>query len=392
MVILRNIQKKLVAVIVAGILCTPVVVDVMMVRSAEGISLACSRSEACKEAVAKEQEANKNAAAASSSANMLQVKVNELNMQIANTELQIAETEAQVEDLSQQIAVTELKLKAEQDALAEILINMHFEGDAEPITILAGASSISDLAEKQARSEVVKQQISSTAAKVRQAKEQLEEDRAKVEVLLEEQQAAKVSLESTRGEQQALVTKYQNDAAAYEQVAKEALEAQRAAEQAEKEAHPERYGGSIYTGYNTYPWQADCPAQQDAYGTAIDGAYIGGYVCECVSYVGWKAYEAYGLTLAWGNANSWDDVARLYGYRVDNNPEPGTIGQVDDSYYGHVWWVESVNADGSINVTEYNNAYATYLYAGDFHYGDFGSRTISAADARYYNYIHLNSH
>lgn len=355
----------------------------------EGMSLACSRSAECRAAVEKEQEANRNAAAASESASMFQAKVSELNMQIASAETAIAETTAQVNDLTKQIEETEKKLNDEQEALAELLVNMHFEADAEPITILAGSVSISDLAEKQARSEVVKNQISATATKVKKAKAKLEEDKAKVEELLEQQKDAKTDLERTRSEQQNLVTKYQNDVAAYEAVAAEALEAQREAEKAEKEAHPELYGGSTYTGYNTYPWQADCPGRQDAYGTTINGVYIGGYVCECVSYVGWKAYEYYGLYLAWGNANYWDDRARLYGYTVDHTPEAGAIGQIDDRLYGHVWWVESVNADGSVNVTEYNNAYATMLYSGDFHYGDFGSRTMSAAQAAQYNYIHL---
>ena len=357
--------------------------------AADGISLACQRSAECQAAVAKEQEANRNAASASASASLLQTKVNELGMQIASAELAIAETRAQVDDLNTQIKVAEQKLEDEQNALAELLVNMHFEGDAEPITILAGSVSISDLAEKQARSEVVKQQITATAAKIKDTKIKLEEDKAKVEELLEQQKVAKAELESTKQEQQALVTKYQNDAAAYEAVAKEALEAQRAAEQAEKEAHPELYGGSTYTGYNTYPWQGDCPGNQDAYGTTINGVYVGGYVCECVSYVGWKAYEYYGLYLAWGNANYWDNKARLYGYTVDHTPTAGSIGQMDDRLYGHVWWVESVNADGSVNVTEYNNAYATQLYSGSFHYGDFGARTMSAAQAAQYNYIHF---
>ena len=355
----------------------------------EGISLACRNSDACLEAVAKEQEANRNAAVASDSANLYQTKVNELSAQIKNAEREIAATVERIDDLKQQIEETEKKLNDEQEALAEVLVNMHFENDAEPITILAGSVSISDLAEKQARNEVVKQQISATAMKVQKTKEKLESDKAEVEALLEEQKIAKVNLESAKAEQQEIVKKYQDDAAAYEAIAAEALEAQRAAEQAEKEAHPERYGGSSYTGYNTYPWQEDCPWNQDAYGTTINGVYVGGYVCECVSYVGWKAYEAYGLYLAWGNANYWDDNARAYDYRVDNIPEADSIGQIDDYLYGHVWWVESVNADGSVNVTEYNNAYATKLYSGDFHYGDFGSRTMSAEQAAQYNYIHL---
>lgn len=356
-------------------------------------SKACQNSPECMAALAKEQEANRNAASAASTANAFQAKVYELNAEIARKELEIADTTAKIDALKIQIEETEKKLNEEQSALAELLVNMHFEGDAEPITILAGSSSISDLAEKQARSEVVKQQISATAVKVKQAKEKLEADKAEVEALLEQQQIAKNDLVATRAEQQELVTKYQNDAASYEAIAQAAQEAQREAERKEQEAHPELYRGSSYFGDNTYPWQEDCPDKQDYYTTYWDDAWgthkIGGYVCECVSYVGWKAYEVYGLELAWGNAYSWDDVARRLGYTVDGNPEENSIGQMDSGRYGHVFWVESVNGDGSINVTEYNNSYATYLYSGSSHYGDFGARTISAGEVWRYNFIHL---
>lgn len=385
----QTIKKVFLSIMVFVLLATPFAVNFAMINTATGISLACRNSPECMAAVNKEQEANRNAASASSSANLFQAKVHELNVEIAGKELEIAETTAQVASLNAQIKETEAKLKEEQSALAELLINLHFEGDSEPIQILAGAHSLSDLAEKQARTDVVKQQISATAKKVKEAKKKLEDDKAKVEALLAQQQTAKQDLVSKRAEQQALVQKYQNDANAYNAVAKAAREAQRAAERAEQEAHPERYSGSMYSGVNTYPWQADCPGKQDEFGTVWNGHYIGGYVCECVSYVGWKAYEAYGLYLAWGNAYNWDDRGRASGYRVDHNPAADTIGQADDGQYGHVFWVESVNGDGSINVTEYNNAYATKLYSGIYRFGDFGARTISAGEARKFNYIHL---
>ena len=336
------------------------------------ISKACQNSEACQAAVAKEKEATKNAAIATESANLYQIKVAELTAEIAGKESEIAQTEAEIRDLKVQIYNTEQKLAEEQEALAELLVNMHFESDAEPIKILAGSTSISDLAEKASREEVVKSQISAAATAVRQAKESLEADKAEVEELLAQQESARESMLTKRTEQENLVAKFENDAAAYEQ-----------------EAHPERYRGSAYSGANTYPWQADCPGMQDFYMTYRDGYALGGYVCECVSYTGWKAYEFYGLYLSWGNAYSWDDGARAAGYTVDHTPAPNTIGQVDGYPYGHVFWVESVNADGSISVTEYNNAYATYLYSGDMHYGDFGARTISADDLWQYNFIHL---
>ena len=393
MVILKTKKKMLICLMVMVLLAVPIIVDINMVSSANGISKACKNSQACLEAVAAEQEANKNAANAISSANMFQARVNELNAEIARKRLEIADTKAQIEDLNNKIKETEAKLEAEQEALAEVLVKMHFEGDAEPIIVLAGSTSISDLAEKQARAEVVKQQISATAEKIKLTKEQLEEDKARVESLLEQQETAKADLENTRAEQAELVRKYQNDAESYAAEAEAAKEAQRAAERAEQEAHPELYRGSSFTGDNTYPWQNDCPGRQDDYTTYWEDAWgvhkIGGYVCECVSYASWKAYEEFGVAPAWGNAYSWDDRARDLGYRVDRTPAANTIGQVDGYPYGHVFWVESVNSDGSINVTEYNNAYATYLYSGDFHYGDFGSRRISANEVWQYNFIHF---
>ena len=149
-------------------------------------------------------------------------------------------------------------------------------------------------------------------------------DKEEVEELLAQLKTARATLVSKRSEQQALVDKYANDAEAYAEVAKAAQEAQREAERKEQEEHPERYAGNVYTGINTYPWQEDCPGSQDNYGTTVNGRYIGGYVCECVSYVGWKAYEEYDLYLAWGNAYNWDNRARALGYTVDHNPEAGT--------------------------------------------------------------------
>lgn len=388
MVILKS--KKLLTILIIPSLFVGLIVNV---NSVGAISKACQNSAACREAVEKEKEATKNAAAAASSANAYQARVNELTAEIAGKEAEIVQTEVEIKELKKQIEIKEAKLLEEQEALAELLINMHFESDSEPIRILAGASSISDLAEKTARNEVVKEQISISAAAVKQAKEKLEADKAEVEELLAQQKSARESLLAKRNEQQNLVAKFANDAEAYAEEAKAAQLAQREAERAEQEAHPELYRGSAYSGANTYPWQGDCPGRQDAYLTYWEDVYgwhkIGGYVCECVSYAGWKAYEYAGVSIGWGNAYSWDDGARAAGYVVDKNPAANTIGQVDGYPYGHVFWVESVNGDGSINVTEYNNAYATYLYSGSMHYGDFGARTIPANEVWQYNYIHF---
>lgn len=356
------------------------------------ISKACQKSDACMAAVAKEKEANKNAASAAKSANAYQIKVSELSAEIAKKEAEIANTTAEVEELKDKIEEKEAKLDEEREALAELLVKMHFESDAEPIRILAGASSISDLAEKAAREEVAQEQINAKAESVKKVKEELEGEKAKVEELLAKQETEKADLSKQQSDKKALVEKYENDAEAYNAVAAAAQEEARKAAQKYQEDHPEEFMGtaSQYTGVNTYPWQGDCPGRQDEYTTYWDGYVIGGYVCECVSYAGWKAYETFGIAAAWGHAYSWAAGAANDGYTVNNTPAANTIGQSGGAPYGHVFWVENVNGDGSIDVTEYNNAYATQLYSGSFHYGDFGSRTIPANEVGQYNYIHFN--
>ncbi|MDO4508099.1 MAG: CHAP domain-containing protein [Candidatus Saccharibacteria bacterium] len=387
MVILSKtkMKKLLISLMIFSMVAVPFTIQILNTENTS----ACNTQE-CREAAAAQNEAIANANANKSSMNLYEAKVQELTQRIAEQEAAIKSTEAEITELKKKIAEGEAKLALQQEALAEMLVNMHFEGDAEPITILAGASSISDLAEKQSRNEVAREQIGVMAAEVKAQKEQLEADKAEVEEKLAQQQEQKRGSEADRAEQQELVRKYKDNMDAYNEQAKAAKEAYNKAYNdwlatLNNTSTSNPYHGSV----NTYPWQADCPQKQDWFATSWNGYIIGGLVCECVSYTGWKAYEVFGKVISWGNAYSWDDYARALGYRVDHTPAPNTIGQIDGYPYGHVFWVESVNADGSINITEYNNAYATQLYSGIYRYGDFGAQTISAGAAAKYNYIHF---
>lgn len=80
----------------------------------------------------------------------------------------------------------------------------------------------------------------------------------------------------------------------------------------------------------------------------------------------------------WGNANTWDEFARGSGYAVSNVPQVGAVLQTNSGYYGHVAVVESVNADGSIRVSEMN-------YRG---WNVTSTRDIGAGEAAGYNYIY----
>lgn len=82
----------------------------------------------------------------------------------------------------------------------------------------------------------------------------------------------------------------------------------------------------------------------------------------------------------WGNAATWAQGARAMGMRVDHTPSVGAIMQTAGGWggYGHVAFVESVNADGSWTVSEMN-------YAG---WNVVSSRSFGAGEAGNYNFIH----
>ncbi|EKU48975.1 CHAP domain-containing protein [Staphylococcus massiliensis] len=96
----------------------------------------------------------------------------------------------------------------------------------------------------------------------------------------------------------------------------------------------------------------------------------------------WYVFDRVGGTIStfWGNANNWDTAAAQEGYQVNNNPTPGSIMQSNNGPFGHVAYVEHVNYDGSITVSEMNYA------AGPF---ATSTRTIPAGQAASYNYIHI---
>lgn len=98
---------------------------------------------------------------------------------------------------------------------------------------------------------------------------------------------------------------------------------------------------------------------------------------QCTWYVYDKVNGAIGST--WGNANNWANAAASAGYTVNNRPSAGAIMQSTAGAYGHVAYVESVNSNGSITVSEMNYGHGV---------GVVTSRTLSSSEAASYNFIH----
>ncbi|MDR5603990.1 CHAP domain-containing protein [Staphylococcus coagulans] len=109
-------------------------------------------------------------------------------------------------------------------------------------------------------------------------------------------------------------------------------------------------------------------------GSAGTNLYTAG---QCTYYVFDRVGGKIGST--WGNANNWASAAAAAGYTVNNRPSAGAIMQSTSGAFGHVAYVESVNSNGSVTVSEMNYGHGP---------GVVTSRTISASQAAGYNFIH----
>ncbi|QQZ30649.1 CHAP domain-containing protein [Thiothrix subterranea] len=86
------------------------------------------------------------------------------------------------------------------------------------------------------------------------------------------------------------------------------------------------------------------------------------YKCQCTSYVAWRLnmrgvpftnwYEG----VHFSDAKTWDDnVAQTNGkVAIISNPQAGDIAVYNSGDSGHVAYVESINSNGTINISEYN--------------------------------------
>lgn len=112
------------------------------------------------------------------------------------------------------------------------------------------------------------------------------------------------------------------------------------------------------TSSYTYTAGGGFPAVDPSFRASLNGGYFG----QCTYYV-FNRMAQVGTPIGhsmMGNAAEWPSYARSYGYSVSNSPSAGSAIVFQqglagaDPTYGHVAFVEAVNADGSLYISEMN--------------------------------------
>ena len=112
------------------------------------------------------------------------------------------------------------------------------------------------------------------------------------------------------------------------------------------------------TSSYTYTTGGGFPAVDPSFRASLNGGYFG----QCTYYV-FNRMAQVGTPIGhsmMGNAAEWPSYARSYGYSVSHSPSAGSAIVFQqglagaDPTYGHVAFVEAVNADGSVYISEMN--------------------------------------
>jgi surface antigen len=117
----------------------------------------------------------------------------------------------------------------------------------------------------------------------------------------------------------------------------------------------------------------------------------GMYNRECVSWVAWALHKRNGFEMPFhANASYWSAKSKLLGFKVDHTP---TVGSVAWWASNHVAWVEAVNVNGTIQISEYNiggsgkynlRTIAATVPSAYIHYKDMA---VDLSDGKFISYL-----
>lgn len=334
------------------------------------------------------------AARLSSQAKTLENELAKLSAEKAQIQAQVDLSQSKHDKLVAEIKENEEKIAANQVTLGTVIADMYVDDDISPIEMLASSKNISEFIDKQTQRSSIRDTLKDTIAEIKELKITLEKQQKEVEQVLADQKSQRDTLAAKEAERANLVSKTRGQEAAYQKLSAEG-QARKNQLQREQQAAIEAAirgsgGGSAVAGDPNKGGYPAYLANSDYYNPLVDP--WGMYSRQCVSYTAWKVQQKFqngqrstGMPY-WGghgNANQWPASARAAGIPVGTTPRAGSVGVIMAGQYGHTVWVESVNSNGTINISQYN-----YFNAGGSGWGHY-SEMYNLSPYAYDYYIYF---
>lgn len=333
-------------------------------------------------------------------------------------------------ELEDDIKVTEAKLALQREVLGNIMANIYIDDSISPLEMLASSQSVADFIDNQTMRENMQQQFSTSITRVKESRSQLAQKKQDLARIIGDQKNQQLALSQRQSEQDTLLVATQNQTGELTKItATMAAERKQLQEQQQKTLSSQMIGaeqvtpGTVSQPVTTAP-TPPAPAPQPSSGGSPsapapaptpppappvvlpNGGYPNnlqncfvdsnalsygidpwGYGCrQCVSYTAWKVLQKTGKpAMYWGNANQWPASARRVGYQTGGAPRAGSVAVMTTGPYGHVAWVESINPNGTLNISQYNYWLPGKSNGGWGWYSEF--RNVSPSTYQVYIYI-----
>jgi surface antigen len=289
-----------------------------------------------------------------SQAGSYQAAIGQLQAQIDAVQSQIADNQAQQAQLQQQIIADQQLVDQKKQELSSTIKALYIDGQTSTIEELATSKSLSDYVDKEEYRTAVQNQLNGKIKEIGALQVQLQGKKQQVDQLLVSEKTQNAQLGNDQSQQGQLLAYNQGQQDAYNQQISANSSQIAKLRQAQIAANARFSGGAPGHGPTCgggYPsvW---CNAPQDS---LIDT--WGMYNRECVSYTAFRVAASGRNMPYWGgsgNANQWPGDARAAGIPVDTNPTAGSVAISMGGAFGHAMYVESVNDNGTINISQYN--------------------------------------
>jgi surface antigen len=284
-----------------------------------------------------------------------------LQSEIAVLDGQINQTAQRVASLQAEIVTQQAELAHQRELLAMSIREMYTGQDMTTLEMLASSQTFSHFLDQNQYRQSVQEKIDATTNQIKALVTKLDQEKQSVEQLLADQQAMQDTLNTRRAENTRLLGLNQSQQQAFQDqmnansahVAE--LQRQQAAENRKgfvSRPRPAKTASATTrsTASQSYPW-AKVP-----FPNSLPDPW-GMYKRQCVSYTAWKVASSGRYMPYWGgrgDAKKWDDNARAAGIAVDGNPHAGDVAISNAGAYGHAMYVEAVNNDGTIDISQYN--------------------------------------
>ncbi len=297
-------------------------------------------------------------------ADTLQNTLAQLSADKSGIQAEIELYQTQYDKLVQEIKDTQSRIDDNKKTSGELIVRSSMSDDVPLIVRLAASNNLADYVEGEASRTSVRDSIVKKTEETEKLKKQLVTKQAEVKKVLDDQKLKRDELASKEATQQQILAQTRGDEAAYKNMISSSQAEIGKLQQQQDELKNRKPGSASGTnvsvgGSGGYPyanvpypcWSMSCA---DPWGL---------FYRECVSYVAWKVSSiGRGVKNFGGAGHAYQWPSTTAGYtsqKSGSNPSVGDAAVLDAyeggaSWTGHVMYVERVNADKSIRVSEYN--------------------------------------